>query len=92
MAETNEETFIPLLHNVDADKMERFVEKMGQEERRREEQKLHEISTGEARLVNPVVPEQKDAPWIQKQLEGEAGETQSTVLETPSFSEVGSES
>ena len=75
MADTNEERFIPLLHNIDAEKMERFVKKMGKEEKQREEQKLDEISTGEARLVNPVVAEQKHAPWILKQLEGEERET-----------------
>ena len=38
MADTNEERFIPLLHNVDAEKMERFVKKMGKEEKQREKQ------------------------------------------------------
>ena len=51
LAEINEETFIPLLHDIDADKMDVFIRKMDQDQRKREREKVEEISTSEWKLV-----------------------------------------
>ena len=65
MADTCEETFIPLLHRIDGEKMQTLAKKIRKEQKQREGRELQGQS-GETKLANPVVSGQKDAPWIKK--------------------------
>ena len=57
IAQINEDNYIPLLHDIDGDKMNTFIKKMDQEHKLREKQKKQEISTTEFKLV---VPDEKE--------------------------------